>query len=901
MRRPGIWVANGSPADPQKMLSWRPGALTSFFDYLGPNRVFQYKQTQPQALVIVRFQHPKNWHADPVASARDLGDMVLSKWPELRDIDPYIYFCNEVNLHYENGDNNVGNQPKYETREFYQRYANWVRMTADHIKQRTPQMKLVCPPFAFGHHEDGAPDDNGNPKDGWAGYDYLTDTIKSHFDNIITFHAYWGNAGGSIKKQLYDAEESSWYAFRWRRVLKLFEKRYANQVRVIIDEAGNFGASDPDFTDQIIYYTRQTLADARVIALTFFLWQDPTGSPGNIPNSWVDRCRNLDAHVAQLAALPDIATQPLPSQPTTPPVPSPKTIRLLMPDGSVRVLAVEEYLRGVVAAEMSPSWPLEALKAQAVAARSYAMISVQYPRHRPDADICTTTHCQAYNESRINPNSDQAVQATSSQVILYQNQLAIAYYSANCGGTTVGNETIWGGSPLPYLRPVKCINPGPKNGHAVGMCQWGAHDMAKRGDSYVTILKHYYTGITLSAGAGQPVQPVQPPATTAGEIRGKVTDQEGHPVRDVRLQLSRAGWNGETTTGADGTYRFANLPAGTYSLVVIGYNVRRDGLVLAEGQGLVADLTIQGPQTVWRMQVDRRAGQLPILGGSLPRVGIEVTLKTPLGGMSTRTSGSKPQYGLGGFEFWAPSRGTHQLSFLDQSFKLTMEGQFTIVTFTEEAASTNPGTVAGTLRNQAGAPVAGRQVALTGAGRSLTTITASDGSFRFDNLPAGDYTVTVPGTDLTRAVHCDGTTPVNLVLAMPSAAPAGQWLMKVTRTAGPPYIAGVLPEAGITVTITLPGGQRMQATSGSKPDLGVGGFQVPAVVQGTYTIQFFDQTFQLRVDGQFTRIDFVRSTTSADAQARLVTRTMPMLQADELLRSLESDAKTCGLFKMDGV
>jgi hypothetical protein len=539
---------------------------------------------------------------------------------------------------------------------------------------------------------------------------------------------------------------------------------------------------------------------------------------------------------------------------------------------------------------------LEALKTQTVAARSYAMVSIQYPRHRPDADICTTTHCQAYSESRINANSDMAVRATRGQVILYQGQLAVAYYSSNCGGTTVGNETAFGGLPLPYLRPVPCINPGPKNGHAVGMCQWGAHDMAQRGDNYVTILKHYYTGITLSAGTEQPEQP---PVTATGEIRGKVTDQAGRPMRDVRLQLSRTGWSGDAITGPDGTYRFANLPVGTYSLVVIGYNVRRDGLMLVEGQALVVDLTIQSPPTVWKMQIERRPGQLPILAGSLPRPGIEVTLQSPIGGISKRMSGDKPQYGLGGFEFWAPNRGTYRLTFLDQAFGLTMDGYFTYVVFTEAAATVDKGAIRGTLRDQAGAPVTGRQVALTGTGVSLTTVTADDGSFQFDGLPVGDYTVSVPGSDLTRTVHCDGITPTTLLLTLPSAAPGEQWLMKVTRVAGPPYIAGMLPEAGITVTITTPGGQPMQAVSGSKPDLGVGGFQVPAVVRGTYTIQFLDQTFELRVDGQFTRIDFVRGVQSSESQARLTTNIMPVPQANELLRFFESDPKTRGLFKLD--
>ena len=895
MRRPGLWVGNGSPADAMKMLSWRPGALTCFFDYLGPNRVLYYKQQHPEAPVIVRFQHPRNWHVDPTASAQRLGDMVASKWPELRDLDAYVYFCNEVNLHYENGDDNVGNQPQYESREFYQRYASWVRQTADCIKQRAPEMKLVCPPFAFGHHEDGAPDDSGNPKEGWAGYDFLADTVRSHFDSIITFHAYWGHGGGTVRDWLYDPKLSSWYAFRWRRVLRLFERRYSMQVRVIIDEAGNFGASDSDFTDQVIHYSRETLADPRVIGLTFFLWQDPTRSPGNLPNSWVDRCLNLDNHVTRLASMPDVAPGRLQ------PAPAGKAIRLLLPDGSVRVLEIEEYLRGVVAAEMSTTWPLEALKAQAVAARSYAMVAIAHPRHHPQADVCTATHCQAHNETRISANCDLAVRQTSGQVVLYQDQLATTYYCANCGGQTVGNEAAFGGPPLSYLRPVSCVNPGPKKGHGVGMCQWGAHDMAKRGDSHEAILKHYYTGITLSH---EPQQPDQPPPQ-GGEICGRVMDAEDQPVPDILLRLSGGGWTGEAISGSDGSYRFTHLPAGTYSLLVVDYHLRRESLVLASGQQLTIDLKLtSSPETTWKMQIERQSG-LPVLAGSLPRGGAEVTLHTPIGVTFKRMSGSKPQYGLGGFEFWAPNRGLYQLGFLDQTFEITLEGQFTLVTLTEAARATDKGVIRGVLRDQAGSLVAGRQITLADAAGSRSTSTGSDGDFEFDGLAAGDYLVTVAGAALSRTVHCDGASQVTLVLALPPAeqppVPTGQWMMKVKRGPGPACIAGTLPEAGIAITITPPAGQPIRLVSGSRPNLGAGGFQAPALMRGTYTVQFLDQTFKLPVDGQYTLVTAVRSVSASGTQVRLVSAPMALSHARGVLQRLDADPATRGLFKVDEV
>lgn len=882
MRRPGLWVANGIPGDPNKMLSWRPGSLTCFFDYLTANRVRDYKAQNPEIPVIVRFQHPHQWHQDPVGWARTLGDMVASKWPELQALDPYVYFANEINLHYENGDPHVGNQPNYETPEFYERYAQWVRMTAEHIKGQVPEMRLVCPPFAFGHHEDGAPDENGVPGEGWAGYDYLADTVRDYFDNIITFHAYWGHAGGSVHEWLYDPALSSWYAFRWRRVLKLFERRYGIQAKMIIDEAGNFGASDPDFTDQIMYYARECLSDARVIAITYFLWEDPTHSPGNLPNSWVQRAINLDDHVARLAAMPDVEIQE-----------AGPTIRLLLEDGTVQVMPVEEYLRSVVPAEMFASWPEEALKAQAVAARSYAMYAIQNPRH-PNADLCTdAAHCQAYNPGRIHAASDEAVRATEGQVIQYQGQTANALYSANCGGHTLGNEDAFATDrgappPVPYLRPVPCINPGPKNGHGVGLCQWGAHDMAERGDGYETILTHYYTDVQVTSGL----------ELDMGIIRGTVYDQANRALANVRLRLSREGWSGETVSGPDGRYTFTSLPAGTYSLQAIDYDARRDGLALAPGQELIMDLMIQLPSEGWAIHIERRPG-MPLLVGSMPRAGIQVTIEDPYGNAVTTVSGSKPEYGVGGFETYAPLEGTYRVRFLDQVFDVPMTGQFTHVTFTEGEAPAPQGVIQGVLRDHAGVPQAGRGITLTGPQLSRTTTSGADGSYRFESLPADTYTLQVAGTDVSQSVQSDGRTALMVNLTLPPPPPSGEWTMEVTRGPGLPLLVGSLPQANIPITITDPAGATTQVMSGSKPEYGAGGFETYAPRSGTYTIQFLDQTFTVGMDGQFTRVTFRRGAPPVEPQAQLVSKPMPRSQAQTWLQSFESDPQTRGLFTLE--
>jgi hypothetical protein len=880
MRRPGLWGANGNPTDPVKMLSWRPGALTCFFDYLRGNRVWDYKAQNPSISVIVRFQHPPQWQQNPAGWARSLGEMVASKWPDLRNLDPYVYFANEMNLHYENGDGNPGNQPKYETPEFYQRYADWVRQTADCIKQRVPEMKLVCPPFAFGHHEDGAPDDNGNPTEGWAGYDYLADTIHAYFNDIITFHAYWGHGGGSVHDWLYAPNLSSWYAFRWRRVLKLFERRYNLQARLIIDEAGNFGANDADFTDQIIYHARECLADERVIAVTYFLWEDPTSSPGNLPNSWVQRCLNPNDHIARLTAMPDVEIKA-----------AGPTLRLLLPDGTVQVMPVEEYLRAVVPAEVYTSWPLEVLKVQAVASRSYAMYTIRHPRH-PNADVCTTTHCQVYNPARIHPNTDQAIQLTKGEVIEYQGEVADTTYCANCGGQTVGNEVGFATAsstppPVPYLRPVSCINPGPKAGHGVGMCQWGAHDMAQRGDDYATILKHYYTGVNLSSESM-----IEP-----GIIRGTVYDQANRALANVRLRLSREGWSGEATSGPDGKYSFTELPAATYSLQSVDYTARRDGLALAAGQELVVDLVLQLPSAGWTMQAERKAG-LPLIVGSMPRANIEVTVVSPSGSTIKALSGSKLEYGVGGFEVWAPQVGVYKVRFLDQSFDVPMNGQFTHLTFSEGAAPAPQGVISGVLRDYTGAPQSGRQITLAGIQISRTATTGADGSYRFDSLPAGTFTLSVAGTDVTQTVQSDGRTPLTVNLTLPAPPPSGGWSMAITRGSGLSLLVGSLPQANVPITVTDPSGWAVRVTSGSKPEYGAGGFEVYAPRIGAYTVQFLDQTFTVQMAGQFTRVTFTQGV-PVETQARLMSPPMPFSQADAWLEYFESNEQTRRLFKLE--
>lgn len=112
-------------------------------------------------------------------------------------------------------------------------------------------------------------------------------------------------------------------------------------------------------------------------------------------------------------------------------------------------LDLEDYLRGVVPAEMQASWPQEALKAQAVAARSYVLNNLS-PQH--DYDICATTHCQVYRGTELeNSLSDQAIAATRGLVLTYDGTFARAYYHSDSGGMLASSSEVWG-EDFPYLQ-----------------------------------------------------------------------------------------------------------------------------------------------------------------------------------------------------------------------------------------------------------------------------------------------------------------------------------------------------------------------------------------------------------------------------------------------------------------
>lgn len=147
------------------------------------------------------------------------------------------------------------------------------------------------------------------------------------------------------------------------------------------------------------------------------------------------------------------------------------------PDGQlelVEVIPVEAYVAGVLPAEMPASWPVEALKAQAIAARTEVFAALGGKHMLEGFDFCATEHCRAYGGAGAREDaSDKAVSTTAGHVLVRDGKFVAAVFSANCGGRTENNEAVWSAPPNPALRSVSDAKQAGRPGwEERGMTVW---------------------------------------------------------------------------------------------------------------------------------------------------------------------------------------------------------------------------------------------------------------------------------------------------------------------------------------------------------------------------------------------------------------------------------------------
>jgi stage II sporulation protein D len=147
------------------------------------------------------------------------------------------------------------------------------------------------------------------------------------------------------------------------------------------------------------------------------------------------------------------------------------TVKLLYSDtNDIEEVNLEEYLCNVVSAEIPANFEEEAIKAQAIVARTYTIYTIiKNGEKHGEADICDSSKCcQAWisKEERMNKWSEEnkieywnkivtSVNETKGKVILYNKEIINAVYHANSGGITEIASMVWGGNDYPYLQSVE--------------------------------------------------------------------------------------------------------------------------------------------------------------------------------------------------------------------------------------------------------------------------------------------------------------------------------------------------------------------------------------------------------------------------------------------------------------
>lgn len=337
----------------------------------------------------------------------------------------------------------------------------------------------------------------------------------------------------------------------------------------------------------------------------------------------------------------------------------PDKLRIQLADGRVEEMVLDEYLKGVVPTEMGLAKPLEALKAQAIAARSYAVTT---RRHTIDGfDLCSTVHCQAYKPKNRYDDADRAVDETSGWIVTYNGRIVATHFFGHCDGRTRNSEEAWSGQ-VAYYRSVPCICGYDKLwGHGVGMCQRGAAAMAEQGATAEEILTHYYTGVEIAQATIVPRY-----GMADSLVFGRVVDVQGQPHGGERLVLDGPAGRFARGTTPDGRFWFTSLPAGRWELKVKGQPVHygelfTDGRSSVQLNVVVPGAPVSGPRL-------RAANGPRQLTGDLGYDGVPLTVVDAAGNALTVLSGSAPEHGPGGFALHLATPGTYRLHVLDQAF-----------------------------------------------------------------------------------------------------------------------------------------------------------------------------------------------------------------------------------------
>lgn len=223
----------------------------------------------------------------------------------------------------------------------------------------------------------------------------------------------------------------------------------------------------------------------------------------------------------------------------------------------INIAPVEEYLRGVLPKEMIQSWPLEALKAQAVAARTFVLKNRE--KHKKEGyELCNTTHCQVYSGVETFATTDRAVAETRGEVLFHGGRTVDAPFHADSGGMTESAANVWGGN----VAHLKAVAEEMKHTQAWTV-KFTVYDFSSRmGSAFGTVQKFILTPLTLGKSAND--------RSTSGRVKS--------------AQI--VGSKKTVTMRGDEMRRKFSLPSTLFHVSIIGNDVVFTGYGKGHGVGL---------------------------------------------------------------------------------------------------------------------------------------------------------------------------------------------------------------------------------------------------------------------------------------------------------------------------
>ena len=265
----------------------------------------------------------------------------------------------------------------------------------------------------------------------------------------------------------------------------------------------------------------------------------------------------------------------------------------------VNIVDLETYIKGVVPYEMSGSWPLEALKVQAVCARSYAYINIQSGKHTSyHFDVCNTSDCQAYygagskNASyQANDRTDRAVDETAGEYAWYDGQVIEAFYSSSHGGASESVYNVWGSSLERY--PYLCGVEDPYEADTAGQNPYSSWTVSYTGDELARQLGS--KGYNTSSGVGSLTLTYSDLGNVI-QVRVNYNNGESSTIKPSSMRSAFGITSIRFTVNGEGASGGSGQPSSGGGLTVNGGESldRQDSYTVISGSGVRSQASLDG-------------------------------------------------------------------------------------------------------------------------------------------------------------------------------------------------------------------------------------------------------------------------------------------------------------------